>query len=187
MNSSETKMVLATLRAAYPGFYKDMSKEDLYAVVNLWQRIFDSDPYEQVSAAVLALISSRVEGYPPTPGAVKEKLEFLRDPEPMSETDAWGCVLKAIKNGLYGYKKEFDKLPPQVQAAVGQPEQLREWAMMDVETVQSVVASNFMRTFRTTEKRRKDMAMLPTEIREMIAPLADRMSLPGKDIKCELP
>lgn len=181
MNSSETKMVLATLKVAYPSFYRDMNREELTAAVNLWQRIFAEDDYNLVSAAVLALISSRVEGYPPTPGAVKEKIYMLQEPNQLNEEEAWSLVSKALRNGYYGAEKEFKKLPPEVQAAVGRPEQLREWALMDVETVQSVVASNFMRTFRTTEKRRKDMAMLPQDVRNLIAPMAEKMSLPGKE------
>ena len=41
MNPTETKGVLALLRAAYPNFYKDMPRADLLAVVNLWQKQFE--------------------------------------------------------------------------------------------------------------------------------------------------
>ena len=38
MTPKETKAVLALMRAAYPQFYKDMSREALNSVVNLWQK-----------------------------------------------------------------------------------------------------------------------------------------------------
>ena len=74
MNPTETKGVLALLRAAYPNFYKDMPRADLLAVVNLWQKQFEEFDGSLVLAAVNSLISSRVEGFPPTIGAVKEQI-----------------------------------------------------------------------------------------------------------------
>ena len=41
MTGKETKAVLALLRAAYPNFYKNQTREDLLAVVNLWQKQFE--------------------------------------------------------------------------------------------------------------------------------------------------
>ena len=73
MNRKETQGVLALLRAAYPNFYKGQTKEDLLAVVNLWQIQFADFACEDVIRAVHALIATRTEGFPPTIGAVKEQ------------------------------------------------------------------------------------------------------------------
>jgi hypothetical protein len=179
MTRAETVQILATLRAAFPHSFKDMGQDDIQATVNLWAMMFADDPYPAVNASVCALIASRKTGYSPTIGEVKEKLQDYAVSDAPSETEAWALVSKACRNGLYGYRKEFDKLPPAVQEAVGAAEQLRAWAAMDVETVESVVASNFKRAYRTVEARRKERAMLPQSVRQAIGQLTETMKIGG--------
>ena len=171
MNATETKGVLALLRAAYPNFYKDMPRADLVAVVNLWQKQFEEFDGRLVLAAVNALISSRVEGFPPTIGAVKEQIRKLTAQEMLSETEAWALVSRATRNGLYGYKEEFEKLPPEIRRVVGSPEQLRAWAAMEADEVESVIASHFMRAYRQIEQREREAGLLPASVRAMLPEL----------------
>ena len=161
MTRVETIAVLALLKAAYPNFYKGMPQTDLQAVVNLWSLHFAGEDADTVTAAVHTLISSRTEGYPPTIGAVKEQIDNLTAKDALSETEAWAMVSKAARNGLYGYREEFEKLPEPVKKAVGTPEQLRAWAMMPADEVESVVASNFRRSYRDNARREKENRLLP--------------------------
>ena len=48
-----------------------------------------------------------------------------------------------------------------VKKAVGTPEQLRAWAMMPADEVESVVASNFRRSYRDNARREKENRLLP--------------------------
>ena len=161
MTRTETIAVLALLKAAYPNFYKGMPQADLQAVVNLWSLHFAGENADTVTAAVHALIASRAEGYPPTIGAVREQIDNLTAKDALSETEAWALVSKAARNGLYGYREEFEKLPEPVKKAVGTPEQLRAWAMMPADEVESVVASNFRRSYRDNARREKENRLLP--------------------------
>ena len=180
MNKKETAALMAVLQASYPGFYKDFEENERAAIVNLWHEMFAEDSYGEVSAAVKALISTRVEGYPPTIGAVKDKLAMLKNVGSLDEDAAWALVSKACANGIYGYRKEFDKLPEEVRDVVGAAEVIREWAMMDVETFQSVIASNFKKSYRAKAVKRRQMDMLPGDIRRSISAVADRMKM-GKE------
>lgn len=177
MTETETLEILAVLKAAFPHSFKGLTKRDAKAMVRLWLRMFAADEYGAVNAAVEALISTRTTGFSPTVGEVKERLRAMSEPDGLSEQSAWALVSKACSNGLYAFRAEFEKLPPEVQRAVGAPEQLREWAGMDAETVQSVVASNFMRNYRTQKKRAAELKMLPPDLRGMIGDLADGMKL----------
>ena len=58
-------------------------------------------------------------------------------------------------------------MPPLVQKAVGQPSQLAQWAM-DEDYNESVVASNFMRTYRGEVAREKEHNKLPEKMRGLI-------------------
>ena len=161
MTRAETIAVLALLKAAYPNFYKDMPQTDLQAAVNLWYLHFAGDDADTVTSAVHALIASRAEGYPPTIGAVREQIGKLIAKDSLTDADAWALVSKATRNGLYGYREEFEKLPEQVKKAVGTPEQLKAWAMMPSDEVESIIASNFRRSFRAVAQREKENRLFP--------------------------
>ena len=179
MTEEETLKILAVLKVAYPHSFQKMSKSDGWALVRLWQTQFASFPYEIVNAAIHSLIATRTVGYSPTIGEVKEQIQNHKASKGLSDQEAWMLVSKACANGFYHSREEFEKLPPDVQKAVGGPEQLKAWSLMDEETVGSVVASNFMRTYRTTQERQKQMEMVPTEVREVLSGVAKNLSIEG--------
>ncbi len=170
-------IILSTLKAAYPHAYKGLTRRDAEATINLWIRQFADEESTAVAAAVEALISTRTVGYSITPGEVKEQLYSLKSAESLNESDAWALVSRACSNGIYGYREEFAKLPPEVQRAVGAPEQLKAWAMMEADTVESVVASNFMKNYRIMKQREKETAMLPQTVREMLSGVSDSLKM----------
>lgn len=179
MTREETIKVLAVLKAAYPAFYRGMKADELNGIVNLWASQFEGDDYKTVGAAVQAHIATDTKGYPPHIGAIKEAIRKITQPDEMSEMEAWGYVASALRNSGYNSVTEFDKLPPVVRRIVGSPSQLREWAMMDSDTVQSVVQSNFMRSYRARAQHEREYLALPENVRELMAQLAGSMAMPA--------
>lgn len=179
MTREETIKVLAVLKAAYPAFYRGMKADELNGIVNLWASQFEGDDYKTVGAAVQAHIATDTKGYPPHIGAIKEAIRKITQPDEMSEMEAWGYVASALRNSGYNSVAEFDKLPPVVRRIVGSPSQLREWAMMDSDTVQSVVQSNFMRSYRARAQHEREYLALPENVRELMAQLAGSMAMPA--------
>ena len=104
----------------------------------------------------------------------------------MTEQEAWALVAKAIRNGTWGAKEEFEALPPQIQRIVGSPTQLSDWAKMDSDSVHSVVASNFQRSFRAKVKADKEYAALPSEVKLAIGGLSNMMRLEADNEKRDL-
>lgn len=176
MNRIETLTIMKVLQAAYPNFYKGMTKDSADGIVDLWATMFLDDPVEVVAVAVKSYIASDTKGFPPHIGAIKEAIGKLKAPKETTEQEAWNMIKSATRNSLYGSKEEFDKLPPVVQKLVGSPSQLREWAMMDSETLNSVVASNFMRSYKVMQAREKERLALPSDVRNVMEQLADGMS-----------
>lgn len=175
MKKSETRMILAVLVVAFPAFYRNNTEADTEAAVNLWHQQFIEYEYDTVERAVQALISTKVEGYPPTIGEVKEQIRRLCSQSELDENAAWVMVSKACRNGSYHSKEEFAKLPPDVQRTVGSPDQLKQWAGMDADTVESVIASNFKKAFRAQAARAAEVAKLPPQIRQMIGEVNMKM------------
>lgn len=168
MTKAETTKILAVLKSAYPNFYRSITQEDAIAAVNLWSMMFAENPYELVSAAVMAHIAADTSGFPPNIGQIKDRLLKLTTPKGMTEQEAWGYVQKALRNSTYNHKEEFDRLPDVVQRVVGDSMQLRSWAMMSEDEVGTVVASNFMRSFRAQQQSDRDYAALPESVKKVM-------------------
>lgn len=171
MTREETLAIMSVLKAAYPSFYKDMRRDEANGIVDLWASMFVDEPAAVVAAAVKAHIATDRKGFPPHIGAIKDAITKVTAPEEMTELEAWGLVHKAICNGTYGSQKEFDKLPPVLQRLVGSPNQLKEWAMMDADTVSSVVASNFQRSYKARAASEREFLALPSDVRQTMAQL----------------
>lgn len=167
MTRQETGRVMDVLVTAYPRFYAGPGAPDPRKAVTLWAEMFRDDPVELVAAAVKALIATDERGYPPHIGAVKAMMRRLSKPDELTELEAWALVLKAIKRGITGSRAAFDALPDTVRRVVGSPSQLREWAMMAPDTVQSVVASNFQRSYRARAASEKEFSALPEDVKRI--------------------
>lgn len=179
MNQKETIAVLAVLKTAYPQFYRGLSPQELQETVTLWAEMFAAEEFAVVKAAVKAHIASDTKGYPPHIGAIKEAIRKITHPDEMSEMEAWNCVAMALRNSNYNSVKEFERLPSVVRRIVGAPSQLREWAAMDTDTIQSVVQSNFMRSYRARSQSEREYLALPVEVKETMARLAESMTMPA--------
>lgn len=173
MTYDETLAIMGVLKAAYPGYYRDMKRSEAESIVSLWAEMFKDEPAKLVAIAVKAHIASDQKGFPPHIGAIKDAIAKIKQPDQMTELEAWGCVRKAISNGIYGSADEFGKLPDIVKRLVGSPNQIKEWAMMDADTVNSVVASNFQRSFKARAASEREYLALPTDVRDTIALLSD--------------
>ena len=173
MTRQEALAVMAMLKTAYPTFYKNFNKEDISAAVNLWATMFSEEPIQVVTEAIKALMCTLK--FPPTIADVKEKIRKITQPDEMTEMEAWDMVRRAIS--YYHANEAFKRLPPILRRIVGSPNQLREWALMDSETVNSVIQSNFMRSYRVMAAQEKEYAMLPSSTKQLIAGLAQKYSL----------
>lgn len=178
MDRTETLKILSVLKAAYPNFYKDKAKTELEGIVNLWEMMFKTDTYDIVSAAVMAFIATDTKGFPPVIGVIKDKMSILTNPQQMTEMEAWQLVSKALSNSGYESELEFKKLPQEIQYVIGAPSQLKEWASMDIETVQSVIQSNFMRSFKAKQTSIKEYMALPGEVKNMLGSISGKMKMP---------
>ena len=177
MNITETLKIFSVLKANYPNFFKNISKLDAEAQVNLWAEMFQDDSYGVVGAAVKAYIANNELGYPPNVGQIKAYIRKLTSPEELTEQEAINLIMKAIGNSGYNSKEEFDKLPPILQRLVGSPNQLKEWSQMDSDVVNSVISSNLMRSYKVVAERERQHQALPSSVKTMIESLTDNIKM----------
>lgn len=169
LNPGEAAKLLAVLDQLYPNAKKATSP---VAQAKSWALVLRDWSYRQMEAALVAFAANDAKGFPPSPGQLIDVANNLADRgEDMTEQEAWVLVQRALSNGMYGYRDEWDKLPGLVQACVGSPNQLREWATTDASAVNTVVASNFMRSFRAKKTAHERYEKTPGYIREAAAKL----------------
>ncbi|MDR1754781.1 MAG: hypothetical protein LBR74_07745 [Eubacterium sp.] len=180
MDRIETLQVLSVIKAAYSNFHKG----DAELTVNLWQTLFADDDYRVVQAAVKIFIATDTKGFPPVIGQIKEKIANMTLPNELTEQEAWNIIRKALNNCGYNYRKEWENLPESLRAMTS-PGQMHEWSMMDSDLVNSVIASNFMRSYKARVNHNKEYSMLPNEIKSFspgVSGQKSRQKLPAVNI-----
>ena len=168
MDKTETKKILSVFKATYPFYYKDADQDTLQAAVNIWNTVLADYDYQTVSNAAMAFIATDTKGFPPAPGLIVDQITKMREGIRMTEVDAWRYVRKALKNARYGYREEFEKLPEIVRRCVGSAEQLKDWVEVPVDELDTVVASNFQRSFRGRVENEREYMALPSKVKEFI-------------------
>lgn len=164
MTREEFKPIAAALRAAYG---KDKVIPDKSAF-EVWLDLLKDLDGQVVKAAAESYAST--EHFPPVPADIRKKAAEINQlvyGYLMSEGEAWALVRKAIGNGIYGYESEFSKMPEEIQKSIGSSTQLRIWAM-DENFDEGVVQSQFLRSYRQVIERKKQMDLLPLEVRETL-------------------
>ena len=160
MSRDEAKRIIQIMCATYPNYHPS----NLTDTVDAWHLMLEDYSYNEIAVALKAYITSDTSGFAPSVGQIIGKLKFISAPEQMTEMEAWSLVSKALRNGYYGAEEEFKKLPPEVQKAVGNPSNLRQWSQTDAESVENVIQSNFLRTYRSVVHREKEMQKLPGDV-----------------------
>lgn len=164
MIREETVEIIHTICDCYPNF----KPEDLSRTIDAWQVMLEEYSCEQVAVALKAYITSNTSGFAPSVGEIVAKIQLVSQPQELDGMAAWGLVSKALRNGTYGAVEEFNKLPPLVRQAVGIPGNLKNWATSDYQTIETVIQSNFLRTYETAVKRANEINRMPDNIKSLI-------------------
>ena len=179
MDKKDILECLSLLKVAYPYIYRDISDGDAKALVNLWSFSFaDSDP-QTVKFAVSELIKR--SNYAPSIADIRDYISSMEDIASGVPSDAemWMILVRAVRNGNYNAREEFEKLPEELKAYAGDPGQLRAWAQIDESIFNSVHQSNFMKNFKASRQRVKDSKLLTPEVKQLLLAQKKRMSMPG--------
>lgn len=176
MTREETIELLMMIQAAFPNY----KPPDKTIAVNTWSLMFADYPYQQVQMALKAYIVTDTSGFAPRIGQIIDKIQMITKPAELNEMEAWSLVSKALRNGGYKSREEFEKLPDLVKEAVGSPENIHNWALTDIKSVESVIQSNFIKSYRFVVNRQKEMQKLPNDIKAMIS---ENRSCNGKRIE----
>lgn len=170
MTLTEMAKILAMVTAYYPRF---LDGRDMETTTKAWQMLFADDSFQVVQNALLSYVSTDVKGFPPMPGQLKDMMK--PKVSEVSSFEAWHEVKRALSNGIYGSREEFEKLSPICKRIVGSPAVLREWATLDTDELDTVVSSNFQRSYKAISENTRNYEKLPEKVRQMLP----EVELPG--------
>lgn len=165
MTKAEFIPLVKGLKAVYadPAFLPDSD------AIMVWYSLLKDFSYKDASRAIQEVM--RTSKFKPTVADIIERIHANVTDETMTEMEAWSLVRKAVSRSIYGSVEEFEKLPPVCKKAVGSAANLRELAMLDEATVESVEQSHFVKSYRaiTERTRREERAVLPRHIQNLQA------------------
>lgn len=171
MTFTEMSDVLAIIGAVYPRFYANLNENDVKAMTNVWLGFFANDDASLVSDAVKTFIANDTKGFPPVVGQIREKLDVINQAVhgfELTPQNAWGLVKRAMKDSAYHSAERFSELPDVVQEVVGSPSQLHDWAISDDGASESVIASNFQRSYAARAAVHREIRRMPGDVRARI-------------------
>lgn len=171
MTKREIVELITILQANYPDSFRGQSESVISAKISLWHKMFGEYPKEVVNAAAMAFMATDQKGFMPSVGQIMEEIRKLNRKDDRTPDEAWRLVYRAIQNSTYWAEEEFQKLPEDIRRFVGHPDQLKQWALMEADVVQSVIASNFQRSFRVRQQNDRDYQKLPGEVKQFVSRL----------------
>lgn len=184
MTVKEATKLCFVVQKSYPKYFEKYNKDDTQVMIDMWTKVSEGYSYEQMNAGLIQFMRSDDKGFPPTVGQVISQVERLRpqDAMAMTETEAWSIIHAAICDSTYHAQERFDVLPPVLQRAVGSPQNLKEWAMMeDGELKLPVIESNVMRSFKAAAKMEREERLIPDSIKGLIGQMFETKAIETKE------
>ena len=175
MNRMETIQVITLLAGNYDSIAsKDKTQKDL--MIATWLECLGDLDYRLVLQAVKKSIIN--SPYPPTIHEIrKNAIEMLNPTTKKTAIEGWNEALQMISNGLYMTQEQFEKYSPEVRRFFGSVNQVRQLAMLDSDTINSVTKGQFLKQYDVLVQRDREEKILPDAMKQLIGGLANKFTL----------
>lgn len=91
---------------------------------------------------------------------------------------------RTMRNGVLGPPsavEQFEALPEILRRLVGSPRQLADWELLPNDEIDTIIQSNFMRSFRARAEKERELLALPADVRQTMEQIAAGKVLPALD------
>lgn len=170
MTAQEASGFLSKLALAYPAQYARLGAAELTGQIELWSGTMEGYSLEQAVVGLQVFLRGDTKGFAPVPGQVIDCIERVQRPaeDGYTNTECISLIRRAIGDALYHAEEAFERLPELCKRAVGTPRNLTEWAQLDSREVETVIASQVIRSLEATRVRMREDAKLPPSVREAL-------------------
>ena len=157
MNRADVTKLFALISAAYPRD-KTFASTDAQTAL-MWYELLKDMPFEAVTAAL-----SKHSATSPFPPSIAE-LRAAVTPSGISPDEAWGIVIKAIRDyGCYSQLEARDSMPLEVWTTVDR----MGWRELCMTDNVDVIRAQFMRMYDAQSKRERERNVLPAGLAQRL-------------------
>lgn len=165
MTIEETTKILSLIYSEYPNSFNKLSKSDLNAKATLWTRLLSDIDYKTAGKALQMYLVTDTTGYPPTVGKLRQNAVRLTQKPILDSTSAWQAVKRAIHAAEDNPYQAFQALPEECKRIVGDYNQLMDWTCCTAERINTVVYSNFIKSYTAMQNETTEFLTLPPELK----------------------
>lgn len=178
MNRTEMVQIITLLAGNYETI-ANKSQQQRELMLNTWYECLGDLDYKIVLQAVKKTIIE--SPYPPTIHEIrKNAVELINPTTKRTAIEAWNEAIGMISNGIYMTEEQFNTASPEVKKFFGNVRQVKELAMLDSDTVNTVTKGQFLKQYDILVQRDREEKMLPEPMKEMITGLANKFALPER-------
>ena len=171
MSREEVQDLLISIQSLYPNW----KPENKTATVNAWHWALEEYPAPAVKAALQIYVKTNNTGFAPSVSQIINGIYKPMEQDTLSEGEAWSMVKKAIQDGGYHAEERFNELPAVIQKAVGSANMIHQWSQTDSDTVNTVIMSNFQRTYKQVVQREQENVRIAPIMSELIGAVEQKM------------
>lgn len=175
MTRDETAKILLIINTAFPNF----KVADKTATVDAWHFFLVDYEYNDIAIALKTFVATSGSAYAPSASQLIAMTHKADEYTQLNEAEAWALVNNALRNSSYHAEEEFNKLPDLVKKCVGTAEQLHSWASTSESALDTVIASNFMKTYEKMANRELELKRMPVEARQRLGGIYEQARLNG--------
>ena len=168
MHKAEVKKLLQWATANFPG----MQERDMRPTAALWEKILGDLSYDVAETALIKVLATAK--FFPTVAEIREAAVAVNAPQGLTAAEAWGIVIKSIKD--YGYYREAEALQSMPEA-VAQVVRWMGWQELCHSDNVDVIRGQFLKMYEAETKRHQDFAVLPPAVRDFISDAAKTLKL----------
>ena len=172
MTKGEVAKLLAVLAASYPRFEVDDLK------VQVWHEMLGDLDYSLASLAIKRLILEST--FPPSIAEVRKAAVEIQTPEQTTGAQAWGEVIRAIRNyGVYREEEALSSMSPRTAYVV----KCMGWREICMGEESGVIRGQFLKMYQQVAEREQKEQLLPPAMRREIKQIAQltQLRLPESD------
>ena len=173
MSREEVQRLLISIQSLYPTW--KVEEDEMTATINAWHWALEEYPAPEVKAALQMYVKTNNTGFAPSVSQIINGIYKPMEKDTLSEGEAWSLVKRAIQDGNYHAEERYNELPPLVQKAVGSPNMIHQWAGTDTDEVNTVIMSNFQRSYRIIVKREQENVRINPVVEGLIEATKERM------------
>lgn len=166
MTKGEVAKLLVVLAASYPKFEVDDLK------VQVWHEMLGDLSYDVANIAIKKIIM--LNTFPPAIAEVRKAAIEISSPRGLTAAEAWGEVVKAVRNyGYYREKEAMASMPPITAQVV----RYMGWREICLSEEPEILRAHFLKMYDQVAAREQEKQLLSPTMQAEIKKIAKKYDI----------